>query len=315
MDQIPAEHLDRYFKIYEQIYDNPFISIREIAQNTKIAKRIISRDLTKMNRNFMYGPIICLKSVKNCHQYTHFLKVDSPLSAYQHCKGVPSMVYTCLAFGSWNLFLVSRKDIDFSFLEGFREYIVRGVKGGTYLSKVKTVDWNESLEKMYSMLETPKEKSYLYEEVPEILWGKKEWMLYHAFKYNVRIPVTPILEKLGIHHEQYKKWLHSLSVYARIQVSFHPRGWGTYSESDLLFKSDYQRQIADVLGQLPSTSFFSSVGEYLLARVSVTNRREREELITLIYEMGERGYFTDFYHALVIFVTHNNLSTGGTAEE
>ena len=173
MDQIPAETLDRYFQIYEQIYDNPFISIREIAQNTEIARTIISRDLTKMNSNFMYGPIICLNPVQNHYQYAHFLRVDSPLSAYQHCKEVPTVVYTCLALGSWNLFLVSRKDIDFSFLKGFKEYIVRGVKRGTYLSKVKTVDWNESLEKMYSMLETPKEKSYLYEEVPSILWGRK----------------------------------------------------------------------------------------------------------------------------------------------
>jgi len=312
MTRILAEPLDRYFKIYEQIYNNPFISINEIAQNTKIAKSTVSRDLTKMNSGFMYGPIICLKSVKNCHQYMHFLRVDSPLSAYQYCKEVPSVVYTCLALGSWNLFLVSEKDIDISFLKGFREYIVRGVKGGTYLSKVRTVDWDQSVEKMYSMLETPKEKSYLYEEGPEILWGKKEWMLYHAFKYNVRIPVAPTLEKLGIHYRQYKKWLQSLSAYARVQVSFHPRGWGNYSESDLLFKSDYQRQIADILGQFPSTSFFSSVGKYLLARVSVTDKGEREELITLIYEMGEKGYFTDFYHALVIFVAGDNLETGGT---
>ena len=314
MDQIPAETLDRYFHIYEQIYDNPFISINEIAQNTKIAKRIIFRDLTKMNSNFMYGPIICLKPTRNCHHYAHFLKVDNPFSAYQFFKGVPSVVYTCLASGSWNLFLVGEKDIDFSFLKGFKEHIVRGVKGGTYLSKVEPVDWNQSAEEMYSMLDTPKEKSYLYEEVPKIPWGKREWMLYHAFKRNVRIPVSPTLKNLGIHHEQYKEWLQSLSAYARIQVSFHPRGWGNYSASDLLFKSDYQRQIADILGQLPSTSFFSSVEKHLLARVSVTDRRERAGLITLIYEMGEKGYFTDFYHALVIFVAGENYNAGGTAE-
>ena len=67
------------------------------------------------------------------------------------------------------------------------------------------------------MLETPKEKSYLYKEVPKILWGSR---------------------------------------------------------------SDYQRQIVNILGQLPSTCFFSSIEKYLLTRVSVTDGREREELTT-----------------------------------
>jgi hypothetical protein len=37
-----------------------------------------------------------------------------------------------------------------------------------------------------------------YEEVPSLTWGEKEWMLYHAFRLNVRRDSVPALKELDI---------------------------------------------------------------------------------------------------------------------
>jgi len=313
MSSISGEKkLFRYYKIYEQIYENPFISASEIAQKTKIARSTVSKDLTEMYNNFMVGPAICLKPAQNYHLYTALLKVKNPLLAYWCFRRFPKVVYRSLASGSWNLLLISEKCIDFSFLKGFKEYIYYGVKGVTFLSKVETVDWNKSLERMYDMLDTPAKKSFLYKEVPLLPWGKEEWRLYHTFRHNVRVQVTPLLKVLGIRYEQYRKWLSSLSGVAEIQVSFYPHGVNNYFAFDFLFKSTSHKQLVDILGQLPSTCFFSSVGEYLLARLSVMNRKEKDDLLTFIFELGKKGFFTDFCHALLVSPSRNNFTQRGT---
>jgi hypothetical protein len=38
----------------------------------------------------------------------------------------------------------------------------------------------------------------LYEEIPAILWKKKEWTLYHKFKYTIRTQAMPILKECRI---------------------------------------------------------------------------------------------------------------------
>lgn len=159
-------------------------------------------------------------------------------------------------------------------------------------------DWDESMYKMHNMLHPPQEKSILAEKIPLITWQKREWALYHESRYNVRVPAAPILQKLQISEEQYKKWVSSLSG-VLVQVAFYPLGIHKYTMVDILFESEYHMQVADILGMLPSTCVFFSVGKYLLARLSFSHREEMRELFTFIYEMKEQGFFTGFHSALI----------------
>jgi len=51
--------------------------------------------------------------------------------------------------------------------------------------------------------------------------------------------------------------------------------------SDSLFDSVYQKQLTDILGMLLCTSMFFSVGEYLFARLSVVNKKEKDDFFLL----------------------------------
>ena len=301
MDQISRKALDRYFKIYEQIYEDPFMPIKHIVQKTAIPRSTVSRHVREMNElGIMFGPVIYLKPAQNYHQHAAFLKIKDPVVTYQCLRAFPTVISRSLASGSWNVMLTSEKGINPTVLRGFKECVLQGIKGVTWLSKVASLTWDESVHRMHKALRSPGEKSYLYEEIPSLPWDKKEWTLYHTFKLNVRTPATPALQKLGIRYEQYRKWLSSLLDVADIQVPFYPRGLDQYFMFDFLFKSDYQKQIKDILGLLPSTSLFFSVGEYILARLFVVEKRERDDLLTFVFDMEKKGYFTDFEQAQVI---------------
>jgi hypothetical protein len=188
-------------------------------------------------------------------------------------------------------------------LKGSEKCILQGRKGVTSLSKVDSLDWDQSSESIHSALSPPAKKSILYEEIPAINWNTEEWTLYDKFKYNIRAEAEPILKECEIDYDQYEKWLVKLPEVAVIQPAFYPEGLDNYSLVDFLFRSQYEEQLATVLGMLPSTSVFFCVDDYLFARLSVL---KENDLISLISELKEKGYFTEYHHSTAV------LTSGGS---
>jgi hypothetical protein len=306
MSKITEKKLGDYYRIYEEIFKEPIEPVQKIAQNTEISKNTVSRYLTEMyESSILRGPAIFLKPAKNYYQYVYFLAVDDPLSAYESLAGSRHVISISIECGQWNSLVISEKVVDFSGLKGSEKCILQGKKGVTSLSKVDSLDWDQSLESISSVLSPPPKKFILYEEIPAITWTTKEWTLYDKFKHNVRVQAVPILRTCKINHQQYQKWLSQLPEVAVIQPAFYPAGLDNYSLVDFLFRSQYEEQLATVLGMLPSTSLFFCVGNHLFARLSVPSKRE-EDLALLITELKDKGYFTEYHQSTAV------LTSGGS---
>ncbi|MBU7028080.1 MAG: winged helix-turn-helix domain-containing protein [Theionarchaea archaeon] len=294
--------LRRFFEIYTQLYENPFMSQNQIARNTGIPRGSISRYLEEMyERSIMKGPQIFVKPAQNYHLYASFCQFEDPYAAYKGLKELPHVVYRSWNCGEWNITLIIDTLMNFSVLKGFKECIHQGVKSVTYLPKVTTLDWDKSLKKIQQMISTPKEKTTFYEEIPINQWNNQEWILYNEFKDNTRVQAFPILKKYKIRYETVEKWISEIPQYASIHTGFYPQGASNYFASDFLFQSDFHSQLTNVLGSLPSTSVFFSVGQYLLARLCVLTKSEENDLISLIYQLKEKGYFSQFRYARALF--------------
>lgn len=295
------KRVPKYHKIYEQLYENPLIPLYRITENTGISRSTVSRYVKAMYaHSIVKGPSIFVKPAQNYHEYAAFMRFKEPLSAYKGLKGFPLLKERWLASGNWNILLICEKLMNFSLLKGFEDYFFYRMKGGTCLSKVIFFDWDQSMEEIYSTFSPPEEKSTLYEEIPLLPWNEKEWLLYDTFKYNVRIEKMPPLEKTRTRFEFFQEWMLALPEFALVQPAFYPKGLENYFMLDFLFKSEYQKQLADILGMLPSTCMFFSVGTYVFARLPICNSKEKDELFSLIFRLQEKGFFTDFYQATVI---------------
>ena len=294
--------MERFFEIYKQIYKTPFISQNEIAQNTGIPRGSVSRYLEEMyERSIIKGPQIFVKPAQNYHLYVSFCQFENPYTVYKGVKELPHVVYRSWNCGEWNITLISGILMNLPLLKGFQKCIHQGTKSVTYLSKVTTLDWDTSFKKIQQMISTPQKKTTLYEEIPINPWNNQEWVLYSEFKDNTRVQAFPVLRKHKIRYETAEKWFSELSQYTTIHTGFYPQGAGNYFASDFLFQSDFHIQLTKVLGFLPSTSVFFSVGEYLLARLFVLTKSEENDLISLIHQLQERGYFTQFRYARALF--------------
>lgn len=294
--------MKRFFEIYKRIYETPFISQNQIAQNTGIPKGSVSRYLEEMyERSIMKGPSIFVKPAQNYHLYASFCQFENPYTAYKGLKELPHVVYRSWNGGEWNITLISDTLMNLPLLKGFHKCIHQGVKSVTYLPKVTTLTWDTSMKKIQQMISTPRKKTTLYEEIPINPWNNQEWILYDEFKDNTRVQAFPVLRKHKIRYETIEKWFSELPQYTTIHTGFYPQGVGNYFASDFLFQSDFHIQLTKVLGLLPSTSVFFSVGEYLLARLCVLTKSEESDLISLIHQLQEKGYFTQFRYARALF--------------
>ncbi|KYK35965.1 MAG: hypothetical protein AYK19_01805 [Theionarchaea archaeon DG-70-1] len=294
--------LRKFFEIYTQIYETPFMSQNQIARNTGIPRSSVSRYLEEMyERSIIKGPQIFVKPAQNYHLYASFCQFEDSYAVYRGLKGLPHVLYRSWGCGQWNITLISDTMMNLPLLKGFQTCIHQSVKSVTYLPKVTSLNWDKSMKKIQQMISTPKKKTTFYEEIPSNPWNNQEWVLYNEFKDNTRVQALPILKKNRIRYETVEKWFSELPQYTNSHASFYPQGVSNYFASDFLFKSDYHRQLADILGLLPSTSVFFSVDHYLLARLYVLIKEEENDLFSLLNQLKEKGYFTDLHYARALF--------------
>lgn len=295
------KRLPRYHRIYERIYENPTIPLYKITKSTSISRSTISRYLAEMYELSIFkGPMLFVKPAHNRCQYANFLQVDYPLEVYRGFHRFPHVAHRTIYAGRWNILLICDQPMNFSVLRGFKKCIVQGAKGVTYLPKVTSLEWDTSMKKINHVLAPPTEKTTLYEEIPFNPWDEKEWKLYHSLKFNTRQQVMPILKACGVRFDQYQKWILTLSEVANVHPAFYPHGLDKYIAFDFLFKSEYHKQLAGILGMLPSTSVFFSVDDYLLARLHFLDKKELDDLFHLIFQLREEKFYTNFCHAVVI---------------
>ncbi|MGC1121120.1 MAG: hypothetical protein WBA22_08495 [Candidatus Methanofastidiosia archaeon] len=298
------DNLHTYHQIYDQVYENPFSSVEDIAGILHMSLDDVDRNLNTMyHSSLLQEPVISVKPASQYRMYSYFLKMDNPFASYREVlQG--SYISKSWAAGHWNLMVITHETVDVAGLNGVRKCVYSGKKGGTYISKCVHTDWDHAMKDIFSRMNTPGRKTVFYEEVPALSWDQEDWMLYHAFRLNARREHTPVLQELNIDCEKYRRWLSTLPAVAYIQPAFCPYGWDTCGTLDFLLKSDFQPQVVDILGLLPCSGVFFSTGDSLLARLFVKEKEEIKEVDRIIRYLLKFGYVTDYLTSLVMSTCH-----------
>jgi hypothetical protein len=290
-----SEKLKQYHAIYCELFKDPFMSLPEIAQNTKMSEDVVSHLLDKMySDSILKGPMIFLKPAENYLLYVTFLKVKDPYTVFEGFKG-SHILATAMGHGDWNVMVISNKKIDLTKISGLKTCVYQGKKGVTFFSRVDLLEWEQRITIIQKEMRTPDEKTSVLETLPVIPWGDTEWDLFEKFKFNVRInsDTKDVPEK-------YTEWISQLPEYAVIQPGFFPEGVPQYIIFDYLFCSQYQKQLVDILGMLPSTSVFFSTGEYVMARLFFL-RDYATDVVDIVSQLGKFNYFTEVLKTLTVY--------------
>jgi len=102
MDKISQMKRKSYHKIYEQIYQDPRISLIDITQNTGLSRNTVSRYLQEMySQGILIGPYLRMKPAQNYREYVYLMNFSDPFFAFKGLKGFPHVLCCAVTFGDW----------------------------------------------------------------------------------------------------------------------------------------------------------------------------------------------------------------------
>jgi DNA-binding Lrp family transcriptional regulator len=299
--------LEKFYKIYEQIYYDYAIAIYKIAQKTGISRSSVSRYLESMyEQNILQGPYLRVKPAQTYTEYVYLMQFDNPYTAFQRFAGFPHVLYCALLFGKWNIMVITDKLFDLSQLVGLQEMVYQGKRGSSHTAKVNLISWEESKQKVQKYLEN---SEHVYterkKELPDLPWGNQEWKLFSAFHGNMRKKKIPILKEIGVSYRRYAKWKKDVNVYCTSHTGFYPAGYSSYDHHCFLVSTEYEPQIKEIFSFFPTSSFFMEVGNDLMVITSVPDPEIIRWLYWLIDAMKAHNIIKKFLHAQ--FLLHKDL--------
>jgi hypothetical protein len=304
----PEKKMLKYFKIYEQICDDPLLSVYALSQKARISRNTVTAYLKEMyEKQVITGPFLSMKRAQKYTEYVYFMNFSDPMKIFEGLKEFPHIVYHALTFGSWNTSIISERPLDFSRLVGFETMVYRDEKVESELLKAQMISWdavfrekNESIHKFSHRV-----KNQDVKEMPVLDWRRDEWALYHAFKHNMRQPVTPRLKKIQVRHEIFGKWKKTIREYCTMQVGFFPERKENYSVCTFLLSSNYEKEVKLLFSHFPTSSLYMDMREGMMVSVYVRDPDCMRKLFCMVCDMKTKGIIEKFRHAQLIDEYHH----------
>jgi DNA-binding Lrp family transcriptional regulator len=311
MSKTRTKKVRNYFKIFEEVYEDPTAHISDIAENTGLARNTVSKYLREMyKKTIITGPSLSMKSAPNYREYIYFLKFEDPLMVYNGLETFPHVLYHAVTSGDWNTMIVTDQPLDFSKLIGFQEMVHHDVKYVTDTPKPKYTTWEESFHERHRSIEQfePSIEHKNRNLATFLPWGNNEWKLFHAFQKNMRKKVSPVLRKIKVRYGAYTKWQEDLGEHCSFHTGFYPQGYSKYMHYCFLFSSNHEKSLRPIFSSFPTTSVVTELEDHLLVSTYVISSDVIRALLCIIYDMKAKRIITEFSHAVVLFHSIHNLS-------
>lgn len=292
-----------YYRIYNEVYESPTVSVRAIAENLGLPCSTVYRYLKDMyEREILVGPYILMKPAPNYKEYVYLLNFSNPYAAFEALEQLPQVVYCAMVSGDWDIVVITDSPLNYSSLEGFQNIVDQGVRGFSYTPKVRNTTWEEGFEQtnkyIAEFVPAEKERS---EAVPPLDWREDEWKLFRAFQHGLREKKIPVLREIEVRHDFYLEWMRTLNDHCTVHTEFHPRGYISSGNAYFLFSSEYGSQVRSLFSLLPVTSFFTEVGDKLLVLTNIAPPNLGIELFLIPNRMQKKGMIKESKQAAFFF--------------
>lgn len=293
-----------YYRIFDQIYENPTMSLLDIGAATELSRNTVSKYLRKMYANgIIMGPQIRMKPTLTYTEYVYLMNFADPWRVFNALKQFPHVIYHAMTVGDWNTLVITDRLMDFPQLVGFETMIYQGVRGHSYTPKVSFTTWDECFEAPSEQKPLALSANPVYKDrrLAYLNWGEEKWKLFYAFKYALRQSVTPVLKDLKIRYEIYQEWTETMEDYCTIHTGFYPEGYSTYLCYCFLFFSDYRESVKTFFSSLPTTTFITELDNQFLVFASIPSSEVSRKFFCALGNMKQENVIDQFYQTIALF--------------
>ena len=270
MRSTPEQRKKHYRIIYEMLFDDPRVHKNTLSSILGGGRTAGLRMREAFNQQYIVGPEIRVRSFENLREYMYFVRCRHPELHYLEYREDMNVAYHAKTRGFCNLWIISKKKLD---IEG--EIVHEGCHSDFYVSYAPDRSWGESLEIMRRKIETFDSDEYVPDHLikthldEQANWRPKDDFLYKYFKYNLRKPVSPLLQDYKIYGKTIYNFFQKLREYCTIFTDYFPDRLPSYDPYLFIVETEYEDFVIDVFSQLPTSASFFKVSEKLFVFINI----------------------------------------------
>ncbi len=226
------------------------------------------------------------------------LKVNDPESFVTLLAGQKWIFRHCLLAGPFNLLIYSYVPIDFSQFEGDEQTFLSGLRSNYYVPATPQQSYETAFKRIAQRCETKIEPSMFDMTPKEFLWTEELWNLYVDLKYDISKDFTTIVRKYGFKTTTFYERLKLISQCTQVIVPLYPLKEKEYLFFYFLFKTRYQKFIAESFGELPVFSLHYRIKDSLLSYIAVPHGMENEHFRNIISLWKRKGIIDSYEYSI-----------------
>ncbi len=141
----------------------------------------------------------------------------------------------------FNLILYSYLPLDLSYLDGYEQTIMNGIRSNYYIPLIHQQPYETAFKRISQRCEMKIEPSMFDMTLKNFLWTEELWNLYIDLKYNISMDFTSIVKKYKFKSTTFYERLKLISQCTQVIVPLYPLKEKGYLFFYFLFKTKYQK--------------------------------------------------------------------------
>lgn len=302
------EKMVQYRIIYELLYQNPRIYATDISSVLKIDRNTVrNRMYEAFNEGFVSKPQARRRAHREFREFVYFLECKNPHDTFSDYIEDRTIPYHAKMAGFANMMVISNVELqsDYTVFEGSRSDF--------HMSFAPDQPWERTIERIREKIEVFDESHYqpkgiIKTHTEEIKWDSEDEILFRAFKYDLRIPFTPIRKKHLISSGKIYEWFNNLPQTCTIFTLYYPKAVSQYDPYLFMLETDYEDFIIDLFSEFPTTTTFFKVDSKLFVYAHVERQyvrifdfcKPKELQIPIIMQnLIDKGIVRNEKHAII----------------
>jgi hypothetical protein len=287
--------------IYKTFLRDPRLYYDEGAKRCNVVRNTFTKYWKEgLTNEVFFPPQIRHKVFSKRREYIYLIENDLAYKLYNYYKKHPDVVYLAYTLGKFDLLIQTVKPLDVIPSTD----LLYGCRSDYFYPETPFYSFQTALDKMEALLTHSHQPSKLmvtFPEEPEKEGLSYGWRIYPYIKYNLRVPYTTIVKKLGISYASFHKGFDYLLSVCSILLPYYPLGFRLYSQYFFAIRTDYEEMVREFFSLLPCHVSIVKVDNTLLIYASIQEGgRLKVQFFNLCYRMLEMGLFRCFWTAIPV---------------
>lgn len=316
MPPLSKEVKDTYIEgMHRLLMDkNPRMPFRHIGRHLNIYSKTASRLYKEaLEEKILFPPMLRPKICTDYAEYVYLINGENIQSLFERLRKDPRIEYVVWCQGHFDLLIIANERIDLSVEKEFKNIVSSGERGNYIYPKTIPRDLYTALGEINTFLEKGSfQPSKLIYDIGKRgdEWREKEESLFRYLKNDVRKKFITIQRELDISRTLLLKLFSQIRKHTILTQPYYPKGYDTYIGYYVAVKTQYERQLVDLLGMLPSHSAFFKIKDSIIGYVNV-EKSVSHEMLYLMTKMTITHFVSSITFAVPIYYwTDGGISPG-----